>query len=61
MKNDLEIASKLEIEHLTYYPLYYYDESILLKTNQREDNIKQIYTFYDEVIETLKKNNFNQY
>ncbi len=61
MKKDLEIVSKLEVEHITYYPLYYYDESIVTQIDWREDNIKQIYSFYDEVIDKLKNNNFNQY
>jgi coproporphyrinogen III oxidase-like Fe-S oxidoreductase len=56
MKSDLEIASKLDVQHLTYYPLYYYDEAILSKINAREDNIKQIYNFYDEVVDILIKN-----
>lgn len=61
MKKDLDIVSKLEVEHITYYPLYYYDESIVSIVNWREDNIKLIYNFYDEVIKKLKDNNFNQY
>ena len=61
MKKDLEIASKLDVTHLTYYPLYYYDEATLSKTGSREDNVKQIYSFYDEVVETLNNNDLYQY
>lgn len=61
MKDDLDFASSLEIDHLTYYPLYYYDESILTRTNNKENNIKQIYDFYDEIIKKLNHNWFEQY
>lgn len=61
MRKDLDIVSKLNIEHITYYPLYYYNEAIISKINMRENNIKQIYNFYDEIIKKLKNNNFNQY
>lgn len=61
MKRDLKIASTLDIQHLTYYPLYYYDEAILSKTKKREDNIKQIYNFYDEVVSENNLNWFKQY
>ncbi len=61
MKMDLDIVSKLDINHITYYPLYYYDEAILNKSNKKENNIKQIYNFYDEVVDILWENKFNQY
>lgn len=61
MKKDLDIVKKLDITHVTYYPLYYYDDATLSKTWNREDNIKQIYDFYDEVILELWRNWFNQY
>ena len=61
MKSDLIKASNLEITHLTYYPLYYYDESVLSKTWKKQDNIKEIYDFYDEIILTLSKKWFKKY
>lgn len=61
MKKDLEIAKSLPINHLTYYPLYYYEESIIWKKQETYDNIESIYNFYDEVVETLTKEWFNQY
>ena len=61
MKSDLDIVKKLDITHVTYYPLYYYDDATLSKTWNREDNIKQIYNFYDEVVSELSKKWFNQY
>ena len=61
MKKDLDIVSKLDIEHITYYPLYYYDEAILSKIWKRENNIKEIYSFYDEVVKELKNNWLKQY
>lgn len=61
MRRDLDIVKKLDITHVTYYPLYYYDEATLVKTWKREDNIKQIYDFYDEVIKELWDYWFNQY
>lgn len=61
MKKDLENVSKLDVQHITYYPLYYYEEAILSKINKKENNIDMIYKFYDEVVETLKNKNFNQY
>jgi coproporphyrinogen III oxidase-like Fe-S oxidoreductase len=39
MKQDLEKVSKLDIEHITYYPLYYYKESTLSKIGEARDNI----------------------
>lgn len=61
MKKDLEIISNLEIQHITYYPLYYYNESILTKNNNNKNNIEEIYLFYDKIVKTLKQKNFTQY
>lgn len=61
MKNDLEIVKNLPINHLTYYPLYYYEDAILSKTWNVQNNIDFIYDFYDEVVKNLKKVWFKQY
>lgn len=61
MKRDLDIVSKLDITHVTYYPLYYYEESILSKTGNAYDNIDLIYKFYHEVTQTLKNAWYWQY
>ena len=61
MQKDLDIVKNLDIEHITYYPLYNYDNSILWQTNAKVNNIKDIYNFYDKITKTLKENNFNQY
>lgn len=61
MKEDLLIASELPISHLTYYPLYYYDDATLKKVGKEQDNIRQIYDFYDEVVQTLDGVGYVQY
>lgn len=61
MKKDLDIAKSLDITHITYYPLYYYENSILNITWDKKDNIKDIYNFYDELIKELADNWFKQY
>lgn len=61
MKIDLNIVKNLDITHVTYYPLYYYEDSILSKTGKFEDNIELIYNFYDEVTSNLKEKWFTQY
>lgn len=61
MRRDLEKVSKLDITHVTYYPLYYYDESIISRTGERTDNISDIYGFYDEVVSVLAEAWFRQY
>jgi len=61
MKQDLEKVSKLDVEHITYYPLYYYKESTLSKIWEARDNIWEIYNFYNEIIQKLEKNWFKQY
>lgn len=61
MKSDLLKVVSLNVEHITYYPLYYYDWSILSSAWKKENNIKQIYDFYDEICNTLLNNWFKQY
>lgn len=60
-KKDLEIISSLDISHITYYPLYNYENAILTKTGKAENKISEIYNFYDEIIDLLEKKWFNQY
>lgn len=61
MKKDLDIAKALDVTHITYYPLYYYENSILNITWNKNDNIKDIYNFYDEVVRELNNFWFSQY
>lgn len=61
MRIDLDIVKNLDITHVTYYPLYYYEDSILSKTGNTYDNIDLIYSFYNEVTSTLKEKWFEQY
>lgn len=61
MKNDLNIVSKLDITHITYYPMYYYDNALLNISWNKKDNQKEIYHFYEKIIKNLNKNWFHQY
>lgn len=61
MQNDLEIVSNLPVSHITYYPMYYYDNAILNKSWNKKDNIKEIYWFYWEITKKLEINWFKQY
>lgn len=61
MRKDLDTVKALDISHITYYPLYYYENSILSRTWKAENNIQQIYNFYDEVVEQITHTWLNQY
>lgn len=61
MRRDLEKVSRLGVTHITYYPLYYYEDSILSRTGDKEESIRSIYRFYDEVVSVLEAQGFRQY
>lgn len=61
MKSDLDKISSLDVTHITYYPLYYYDNSILTVAWKKQNNIADIYNFYNEVVAKLREKWFKQY
>ncbi len=61
MKSDLDKIIKLNPEHITYYPLYNYDESTLSRIWKKQYNIDEIYDFYDVLAKKIIGNWYVQY
>ena len=61
MQLDLQKAKNLEVSHLTYYPLYYYDAATLGVTGRKESNIDSIYAHYDSIVRELTEVGYTQY
>ncbi len=58
MRRDLDAVLELSPEHLTYYPLYYYEASVLGKirksdTEEKEAVLDLVYDFYRELREKV--------
>jgi oxygen-independent coproporphyrinogen III oxidase len=61
MQSDLQRAKSLDVSHITYYPLYYYDAATLGVTGRKESNIDSIYTHYDTIVRELSEVGYIQY
>ncbi|EKE28512.1 MAG: hypothetical protein ACD_3C00051G0015 [uncultured bacterium (gcode 4)] len=61
MRSDLEKIIKMNPEHITYYPLYNYEESTFGRMWKKEDNIEEIYSFYDILAKSIKDAGYIQY
>lgn len=66
MRDDLDFVLKLAPEHLTYYPLYYYEASVLGKirrtdTEGKEAVLDLVYDFYRELRDKVDAAGYYRY
>jgi coproporphyrinogen III oxidase-like Fe-S oxidoreductase len=66
MRKDLARVLELSPEHLTYYPLYYYEASVLGKTRRSDTEEKEavldlVYGFYRELCEAVDAAGYSRY
>lgn len=66
MRSDLEQVLRAEPEHLTYYPLYYYESSVLGKirkdgVDEKEAVLDAVYRFYGELAEAVDRAGYFRY
>ena len=62
IKSDIEKLLQLKVNHINYYALFYFKNSLLDKTVKKEErNYKKLFNFYELIQKKLKENWYKQY